>query len=77
LIFKKLGSFGIAFFVGYIIIVAGLGLFGPFHLALNLNGKRELRSSFFNRQKSASLEPLSGFLRFVVSKLQTKHKIKN
>jgi len=40
-----LGSFGFKFFVGYIIIGVGLGLFGPLDLALSLNRKREFCAS--------------------------------
>jgi len=49
-IFKKLGSFGFEFFVGYVLIRVGLGLFGPLHLALRLNRKRKLRVSFFYKK---------------------------
>jgi len=63
------------FGVGYVIIEAGLDLFGPLHLALSLKQKREVCASFSkkNEQKSTSSEPLIGFLAFVVSTLRTKN----
>jgi len=42
-----LGSFEFKVFVGYFIIREGLDLFGPFHLPLNLNRRREVCASLF------------------------------
>jgi len=63
-----MGSFDLNLFVSDIIIGVRLSFFGPRHLTLGPNPRGQF-CVLKEKRKSASLEPLTGHLTFVIGKL--------